>query len=44
MRAIEPITDAEGRKRQEAVNYAHASVDLEGFNGLQAGERVLVGV
>ena len=26
-----PITDDERRKRQEAVNYARASVGLEGF-------------
>ena len=30
-RAIEPITEAERRKRQEAVNFARASVGLEGF-------------
>ena len=27
----EPLTDAERRKRQEAVNFARASVGLEGF-------------
>ena len=26
-----PITDAERRKRQQAVNFARASVGLEGF-------------
>lgn len=26
-----PITEAERRKRQEAVNFARASVSLEGF-------------
>lgn len=31
VRAIEPITEAERRKRQEAVNFARASVGLEGF-------------
>ena len=28
---VEPITDAERRRRQEAVNFARASVGLEGF-------------
>lgn len=30
-RTPEPITDAERRKRQEAANFARASVGLEGF-------------
>ena len=29
--AAVPITEAERRKRQEAVNFARASVGLEGF-------------
>ena len=32
------ITDEERRKRQEAVNYARASVGLEGFKPSQADE------
>lgn len=31
VQTIEPITEAERRKRQEAVNFARASVGLEGF-------------
>ena len=34
-----PITDAERRKRQEAVNYARASVGLEGFKPSEADEQ-----
>ena len=34
-----PITDDERRKRQEAVNYARASVGLEGFKPSEAGEQ-----
>ena len=30
-RAPAPITEAERRKRQEAVNFARANVGLEGF-------------
>lgn len=37
--AVEPITEAERRKRQEAVNYARASVGLEGFKPSEADER-----
>lgn len=33
------ITDAERRKRQEAVNYARASVGLEGFKPSEAAEQ-----
>jgi uncharacterized protein (UPF0212 family) len=32
------ISEAERRKRQEAVNYARASVGLEGFKPSQADE------
>ena len=39
VRAIEPITEAERRKRQEAVNYARASVGLEGFKPSEADEQ-----
>lgn len=34
-----PITDDERRKRQEAVNYARASVGLEGFKLSEAEEQ-----
>ena len=34
-----PITDDERRKRQEAVNYARASVGLEGFKPSEANEQ-----
>ena len=34
-----PITDDERRKRQEAVNYARASVGLEGFKPSEAYEQ-----
>ena len=34
-----PITDDERRKRQEAVNYARASVGLEGFKPSEADEQ-----
>ena len=34
-----PITDAERRKRQEAVNFARANVGLEGFNPSEAVEQ-----
>ena len=34
-----PITDAERRKRQEAVNYARASVGLEGFKPSETNEQ-----
>ena len=34
-----PITEAERRKRQEAVNYARASVGLEGFKPSEAEEQ-----
>ncbi|HRF30073.1 MAG TPA: antitoxin VbhA family protein [Azonexus sp.] len=34
-----PITDDERRKRQEAVNYARASVGLEGFKPSEAEEQ-----
>ena len=33
-----PITDDERRKRQEAVNYARASVGLEGFKPSEEAE------
>ena len=39
VRAIEPITEAERRKRQEAVNYARASVGLEGFKPSEADQQ-----
>ena len=35
----EPITDAERRKRQEAVNFSRASVGLEGFKPSEADEQ-----
>ena len=34
-----PITEAERRKRQEAVNFARASVGLEGFKPSEADEQ-----
>ena len=34
-----PITDDERRKRQEAVNYARASVGLEGLKPSEANEQ-----
>ena len=34
-----PITDDERRKRQEAVNFARASVGLEGFKPSEADEQ-----
>lgn len=33
------ITDAERRKRQEAVNFSRASVGLEGFKPSEADEQ-----
>ena len=33
------ITDTERRKRQEAANFARASVDLEGFKPSEAVEQ-----
>ena len=36
---MEPITDAERRKRQEAVNFARANVGLEGFKLSEAEEQ-----
>ena len=37
--AAVPITEAERRKRQEAVNFARASVGLEGFKLSEAEEQ-----
>jgi hypothetical protein len=34
-----PITDAERRKRQEAVNFARANVGLEGFKPSEEAEQ-----
>ena len=34
-----PFTEDERRKRQEAVNYARASVGLEGFKPSEADEK-----
>lgn len=34
----EPITEAERRKRQEAANFARASVGLEGFKPSEEAE------
>lgn len=34
-----PITDAERRKRLEAINFARASVGLEGFKLSEADEQ-----
>ena len=39
VRAIEPITEAERRKRQEAVNFARANVGLEGFKPSEEAEQ-----
>ena len=39
VRAIEPITEAERRKRQEAADFARASVGLEGFKPSEEVER-----
>jgi hypothetical protein len=36
--AAEPITEAERRKRQEAANFARASVGLEGFKPSEEAE------
>ena len=36
--AAVPITEAERRKRQEAVNFARASVGLEGFKPSEEAE------
>ena len=36
---VEPITDAERRKRQEAVNFARANVGLEGFKPSEEAEQ-----
>ena len=36
---MEPITDAERRKRQEAVNFARANVGLEGFKPSEEAEQ-----
>lgn len=37
-----PITDAERRRRQAAVNFARASVGLEGFKPSPADEALAV--
>ena len=39
VRAIEPITEAERRKRQAAADFARASVGLEGFKPSEADEQ-----
>lgn len=39
MQTNEPISEDERRKRQEAVNYARASVGLEGFKPSEADEQ-----
>ena len=39
MQTNEPISEDERRKRQEAVNYARASVGLEGFKPSEAEEQ-----
>ena len=39
VRAIELITEAERRKRQEAVNFARANVGLEGFKPSEEAEQ-----
>lgn len=39
MQTIEPITEAERRKRQEAADFARASVGLEGFKPSEAVEQ-----
>lgn len=36
--AIEPITEAERRKRQEAADFARASIGLEGFKPSEEAE------
>ena len=36
---VEPITDAERRRRQEAVNFARANVGLEGFKPSEEAEQ-----
>ena len=38
VRAIEPITEAERRKRQAAADFARASVGLEGFKPSEEAE------
>lgn len=38
MQTSEPITDAERRKRQEAADFARASVGLEGFKPSEEAE------
>lgn len=37
-RGSEPITDAERRKRQDAADFARASVGLEGFKPSEEAE------
>jgi len=37
--AAAPITEAERRKRQEAVNFARANVGLEGFKPSEEAEQ-----
>ena len=37
--AAVPITEAERRKRQEAVNFARANVGLEGFKPSEEAEQ-----
>ena len=37
--ATAPITEAERRKRQEAVNFARANVGLEGFKPSEEAEQ-----
>ena len=37
--ATVPITEAERRKRQEAVNFARANVGLEGFKPSEEAEQ-----
>lgn len=39
VRAIEPITEAERRRRQQAADFARASVGLEGFKPSEAEEQ-----
>lgn len=39
VRAIEPITEAERRKRQAAADFARASVGLEGFKPSEEAEQ-----
>lgn len=38
-RAPAPITEAERRKRQEAVNFARANIGLEGFKPSEEAEQ-----